>query len=214
VSLNLACHRNFDKLFIAICDQCLSVLNNLSLVKPPKFAISNGNWIGALPEQFAPLRWLEEQTVALHLPYSYICKLWKDVGTNVLKSHAFVVKNPTSFAEMVPGDVTGKTRITLVGAFTQQEKVEVYNRYEWNLPLARDFVAFLRENNATYSAAIEPFDLPKTSEAIIDDCSYDSAHPISEEVLSHIKFASTSYASMSENENERYKILSTQYCEN
>jgi hypothetical protein len=197
-----------DKLAIDMCDTCWSVISNPKSVKPPKLAIANGNWIGTVPDDFKALRWLEEQTVALHLPYTYICKLWKDVGTNVMKSHTFLVKNPTPFVEMIPGDVAGKTRITLVGAFTKQEKVEIYNRYEWNLPLARKFAAFLRENNLTYSENIKPFDLPATSEVMIEDCSYDSAHPISEDTLKELQFSTTSHATTVEIMNERCVVKS------
>jgi hypothetical protein len=204
ISTFLAFRHSGDKLLMIICHQCLAGVNNIKTTKPPKYAIANGNWIGAIPDKFASLRWLDEQTVALNLPYTYIYKLWRDAGTNVLKSHTFVVKNSTPFADMVPGDVTGKTRITLVGAFTQQEKVEIYNRYEWNLPLVRDFVDFLRENNPTYSKTVQPFPLPTSTAAVIEDCSLDSAHAIPEETLKDIKFGTTSYASTVENVSNRY----------
>jgi hypothetical protein len=68
-----------------------------------------------------------------------------------IKSHHYVVQNTEGpIVEMLPRDLSGRVRVTMVGNMTKAQAAACKKRYEVNLPLCKRFLGFLRQNNREY----------------------------------------------------------------
>jgi hypothetical protein len=113
-------------------------------------AIANGNFIGHIPSEFESVTRTDEQVVALVLPCVSLSVVTGG-RCRTIKSHHYVVQNTEGpIVEMLPRDLSGRMRVTMVGNMTKAQAAACKKRYEVNLPLCKRFLGFLRQNNHEY----------------------------------------------------------------
>ncbi|KAG1688846.1 hypothetical protein DVH05_003023 [Phytophthora capsici] len=186
---------------VDLCGTCLRYLSCSSESKPPTLSIANGNYIGRMPAKYASLTRTDEQSIALVVPCVSLSTLTGG-SCKVLKSHHYIVKNTEGpIVDMLPRDLTGTVRVTMIGSMTSAQRAACRKRYELNIPLCRDVLQFLAVNNKLYQKQRSRLNLnwddfagTARTELVIDRTS-NSENPIDDERITQNLRDDSTYSS-------------------
>ena len=150
---------------MGICNDCATVVCRevtskevkASSYPPPVDAIANGHWIGELPERFKSFTRSDEQCLSLKQLVIYLATV---SGSNTkICSHHYIIENPTPIITVLPADIEGCVRMTLVGAFTSEVAAAQRKRFVLQHQLNKEFLeTILFKKNVKYMGKEELYD--------------------------------------------------------
>ena len=195
-----AIFRTNDVTILQMCKLChLSLGQKKDL--PPPLSIANGNVVGWLPQQYGSLSRTEEQCCSL---VTHSVRMATMVGGDyqIIKSHCYFVNNTSGpILSMLPADLAGRVRMTMVGAMTSQQKSLCKRRYAVNIVKTRDVLEFLIQHHQAYiERGIVLGNMNSFSEdGIVIDRTIGSDNPASDQALGRLKDADLSHNSQGSN---------------
>jgi len=131
---------------IQICQCCLESLNHH---KMPKFAISNGNYIGPTPEIISSLSRTEETMISFAHPQIYISKIRG--GENLrLNSHSYSLRSEDSpIVAKIPKDILSmqSIKVSIIGNLSHSQTKKITQLYNVRISNIVEAYNWLRQDN-------------------------------------------------------------------
>jgi hypothetical protein len=144
------------KVTINVCKECLKSLSYSPVDKPdyslpPKFAICNGFFIGALPENLIPT--FAESAMTSLITFNGLIRVIRGGLRKAIKSHLMLfdaVPLPPHY--LLPRTLNTKVdyRIILAGSMTHDQKQLIRKQHETRRAVINDILDFYLENNILY----------------------------------------------------------------
>ena len=158
----------FSKAATDVDPECIVGESSEYYTLPPKLSIRNGNYISEIPVAFNDLNRSEETSLALMVLTIFLATVI-GTGRKSLNSHHYMIKNPKPIIQSIPAEVNGTVRYALVGAFTREQEALLRKRTILRVDKCREYLQFLKENNAVYQAYENSIDEKKFDSLNLDD---------------------------------------------
>jgi hypothetical protein len=150
--------RNEDekKVTITVCKECLKSLSYTNIEKPdyslpPKFAICNGFFIGALPEHLIPT--FAESAMTSLITFNGLIRVIRGGIRKAIKSHLMLfdaVPLPPHYLLPRTLNTNVDYRIIFTGSLTDDQKVLIRKQHETRRDVIEAILDFYLENNILY----------------------------------------------------------------
>lgn len=137
------------------CDDCIDHLKSKKTCNPPKFAIANGNFIGALPENLQDIKPSEVAMVSLAGHITQIVNVQGGIGKKLVGHSTVFINQPGPPISILPKKpLESSLQVVFAGGkqATQNQKDQICYKHFVRTDKVYSIGAFLKNNNHLYAS--------------------------------------------------------------